>query len=162
MGYFKRCEPASQNGIPSMDLPSRSLLGAFCLQVAWAPPPRPPLPFGHAGLFSRAACYALPFFCYPKQRVRPILPAVMRTYETTRSGLLQNDKSALTMYSRQLFVDCSSICAWPSLVGVFGGGSNNSLIQVARPEGFPLSSTIGFCWIDRIALAGFRKHVKNE
>ena len=52
---------------------------------------------------------------------------------------------------------------WPSLVGVFGGGSNTSLIQIFKQHGqkdFRPSIT-GFCWIDKIALAGFRKHVKN-
>ena len=75
-----------------------ALLGALASEVA------PPGFIFHAGLFSGATPYALPFFCYRKQRVRPLPRAVMETYENTRSGIQQRDESAVTIYSRQLFV----------------------------------------------------------
>ena len=47
--------------------------------------------------------------------------------------------------------------AWPSLVGVVFGGRK----QQERDTDSTARRTFPRCWFDKIALAGFRKHVKN-
>ena len=58
--YFKPCKPDSKNGAPSMDIPSSSWALLPCRPAFKSDVLRPPV------------------VCYPKQRVRPIPPAVMR------------------------------------------------------------------------------------
>ena len=53
---FEPYEPASKHGAQSMDI----LASSLSMSILFASAVGTPLIFCHAGLFSRAACYALP------------------------------------------------------------------------------------------------------
>ena len=83
-----------------MDIRSRSLSRSILLAGAVGPPS---FVFWPCSLVFKGDMLCPPVFCYPKQRVGP------RT--------ASRDENVVKATARGFL-----ICAWPSLVGVFGGG----------------------------------------
>ena len=89
---------------------------AFCWQVRWAPP---------FVFFAMQACF---------QQRCAMLSRFLQSETESETSTASRDECAKHVFHAT--IRCFLICAWPSLVGVFGGGRNNSSTQIARPERF--------------------------